>query len=103
MAAPNVNLGNLNKLLASVIYPDNPGLNINPPFLTKDGISWNPQGPTSNMLQGLTGGIPSPEPYVLVRVTIHLLKSIALSENYLQQIENNCMVGPATFYFDSPS
>lgn len=102
MASPNANLGNLNRLLGSVIFPENTGLNVTPSYLAKDAISWAPQGQATAVLQGLTGVVPSPEPYMVVRVTIHLLKSIALADAWLTQVEQDTMIGDATFRFDSP-
>jgi hypothetical protein len=99
---PNINVGYLNRLLGSVIIPDIPALNITPPFLAKDAISWEPQGVATAMLPGLTSAVVSPEPYMLTRVTIHLLKSLALADAWLQQIESDTQLGVVTFRFDSP-
>lgn len=102
MAYTPQQLGSLNRLLSSIIIPANPGLNITPSYLSKEAVSWEPQGQATTRLPGLTGGVNSPEPYLMTRVTIHLLKSIALSDAYLQQFEQNTLIGEVTFYFDSP-
>ena len=99
---PNVNLGSLNPVLASIIIPAYPALNITPPFLSKDAITWEPQGNASTPLPGMTGLIQSPEPYIPVKVTMHLLKSLAIADQWLDQTELITLLGAVTVRFDLP-
>jgi len=99
---PNVNLGSLNRVLGSVLIPAYPSLNVTAPFLAKDALSWEPQGNATTYLPGLTGGVQSPEPYIPTKVTIHLLKSIALADQWLDQAEAITLLGEITVRFDSP-
>lgn len=101
MANPGIGLGNLNRLLGSVLFASNPALNVTPSYLGKDAMSWEPQGQSGTMLPGLVGGIPSPEPYMIVRVTVHLLKSIPLSNAWIAQVQQSVLIGDATMSFDS--
>jgi hypothetical protein len=101
MANPNINQGILNRLLTSLSVTGNPGLNVTAPYLGKGGIVWTPQGQATIPLPTLTGLAMSPEPYMQITVHMSLLKSQALCESYLQQIELNTLLGDCVFRSDS--
>lgn len=47
-------------------------------------------------LPTLTGAVTSQEPYMMIDMTIHLLKSQALANQYKNQMELNCLLGDGT-------
>ncbi len=96
MSNPNVPLGNLNRLKASVVWNNFPALNVTASFLSREGISLAPEGVQTLLLPAMTGVVMSPEPYQLVRVTMNLLKSQGLADLYKLQAELNTLLGPCT-------
>lgn len=99
MANPLVQLGSLNRLIASVTWQSFPALNVTAPFLNREGIRMALDGESTRMLAAMTGMVPSPEPYMPVTVTINLLKTQGLAAQYKLQMETqttlgNCVVRP---------
>jgi hypothetical protein len=90
---PQVALGTLNKVQASVVYTTFPTLNVTASNLTKAGITLSFQGNYTELLPTMTGTVPSPEPYVQAELTINILKSQGLSDQYKQQLEANGVIG----------
>jgi hypothetical protein len=93
---PLVNQGTLNRLRASVIFSDFPALNITSPFLGRRGISLAFAGDATVYIDTMTGAVTSPEPYLRVTVTAHLLKSQAFSQQWKAQLELLTLLGNAT-------
>jgi len=101
MANPNVPQGNINKLIASVNFPGNSGLNITPSYLGKEGIHVSFNGKITENLPTQTGIVPSPEPYVPVTMRLSLLRSQAFSDQWKQTYESNSYLGDFTVWPDS--
>ena len=101
MANPFVPQGTLNRLRGSVVIPNFPALNVTAPFLGKGGIGFNPEGDITPYLPTMTGGVPSPEPYLMATVTINLLKSQGLSASYKAQYESLSLIGDIVVTTDS--
>jgi hypothetical protein len=105
MATP-VNQGTLNRLRASVIFPDHPELNITPAFLGKEMLSISPQGDVTHIIPTATGVVTSPEPYQVVEVAAHVLRTNGLGDRFKKQMEllstlGNCTVrGDTTVFSD---
>jgi len=96
MANPNVPLGQLNRLKASVVWRDFPALNITASFLGKGGIRPSPASEATTYILTMTGGVPSPEPYQVFNLSIALLKTQALADAYKKQLEFNALLGNCT-------
>lgn len=90
---PQVVQGNLNRLSASVIFASNPTLNVTSGFLSKRGVSLSFQGNHAEQIPTMTGVVYSPEPYVIAEVTISLLKTQFLANEFKKRIEDNVLVG----------
>lgn len=103
MARPNVTQGPINRLIASVLFPSFPALNISPSYLTPEAIDWAPEGQATTMLPTLTGLVTSPEPYQMVRVTCHLIRSQSFADTWKQQQESSTLLGDCTVRPDSPT
>jgi hypothetical protein len=93
---PLIDQGTLNRLRASVTIPNNPQLNVTPPFLGPNAISMTLEGEVTRNLPTLAGTVTSPEPYQMVTVTIQLLRSQALAALYKTQQETLSTIGPIT-------
>jgi len=81
--------GNLNRVRASIIVPNNTTYNIPAQYLAKEGIAIAAQTAVNTQFQGMTTIVNSNEPYQLVQLTISLVKTLALAESYKELIENN--------------
>jgi hypothetical protein len=93
MANPLVQQGTLNRLRGSVTVVTLPFLNVTAPFLGKEGIGLRLEGETTTYINTMIGAVTSPEPYQVCAVTIHLLKTQALSNLYKTQMEVLATIG----------
>jgi hypothetical protein len=101
MTTPLVQQGTLNRLRASVVFTDNSALNVTAPYLAKEAINMTPEGPVGRLEPTMTGGVTSPEPYQMMIVTMHILRSQSLSALYKQQIETSANVGDISIIPDA--
>jgi hypothetical protein len=98
---PFINQGTLNRLRGSVVFASNQTLNVTAPYLAKEAISIAFDGDAGMLIPTLTGGVTSPEPYQMATVTIHLLKTQALSDAYKTQIEADVNIGDISVITDA--
>lgn len=101
MGNPLVDQGVLNRIKASVVWNNNSSLNVTAPFLNKEGIRLSLDGEATKFLPTMTGAVTSPEAYMMVTLTINLLKTQSLSAQYKAQFElsttlGDCVVRPDT-------
>lgn len=101
MASPLIAQGTISKLRASVIFPAAPQLTVTAPYLGTEGISIVLEGKASTNVQTMTGFVTSPEPYLMVTIQMHLLKTQILASLYKTQMEvdvrlGDCVVRPDT-------
>lgn len=90
---PLISQGVLNRLVASVQWPNFPALNVTAPYLGPEGIRLALEGESTLFLQTMTGAVVSPEPYMMMTLTIHLLKSQPLASFYKAQMESSTLIG----------
>lgn len=95
---PNVPQGNINRLLASVIWPSFPSLNVTPSFLGPEAIRLSFDGAATARLATMTGTVTSPEPYIGITARINLLMSQSLSAAYKGQMESSTLLGDGTVH-----
>ena len=98
---PLINQGTLNRLRASVTWDNFPGLNVTAPYLGEEGISLSLDGDTTTFINTMTGAVTSPEPYQMVTITMHLLKTQGLAGQYKSQMENLATLGNGVVRPDS--
>ena len=101
MANPNLIPSPLNRVRANVSIPDNANLNVTASYLGADGISVTFQGAIATQRMGLTSTINSEEPYVPTQVRISLVKSLALTGQWMTQIQNAPTLGTLTIQSDT--
>lgn len=100
MASP-LTQGVLNRLRASVVFADFPGLQVTAANTAAEGISISPEGDTALQIPTMTGTVGSPEPFQMVTVTMHLLRTQALGDAYKTQIETDTNIGSINVILDS--
>lgn len=96
MPNPNIALGTLNRLRASVVFAGFPTLNVTVPYLGRMGIRLGFAGQSTVLIDAMTGVVTSPEPYLQFNMTMHLLKSQGFSDLWKSQQENNTILGDCT-------
>lgn len=96
MANPQIPQGTLNRLLASVIVPADPSLNVTPSFLAPEMINIALEGQAVTNLPSATGIVPSSEPYMMARVTIHVLRTTPLADLWKTRKEFDALIGNIT-------
>jgi hypothetical protein len=96
MPNPNITQGTINRLVASIIWDQSPSLNITPSYLAPEGIDMTPEGPITTMLPTMTGLVTSPEPYQMMRMVIHLVRSQPLAAAYKARWELSSLIGSGT-------
>lgn len=101
MANPYVPQGVLNKVRASIKFVQYPELNITASFLTQDAIDIQFQGDAGVLLPTMTGGVSSPNPYQMIMLQIHLVRSQGMAQLFKNQIERDTLLGDAKVYSDS--
>ena len=100
MGNPLIDQGILNRIKASVVWNDHPELNVNAPYLDRDGVTLRLEGQGSTQHETMTGIVQSPEPFMPVSVVIALLRTQPLSESYKSQMEDDVILGSATVWPD---
>jgi hypothetical protein len=103
MAGPNplVNLGTLNRLRGSLIFPQFDALNISASFLTKAGIRLSVEGDTTEMLPQMVSMVQSQQPYLKATILVGLVKTTALVAAFKNKMESDSNLGQVTFISDS--
>jgi hypothetical protein len=90
---PLVPQGTLNRVRASINFSDNPQLNITASFLGKEGINSGFDGDQTLAIPTMSGIVTSPEPYQIMTVTAHLLRSQNLANIFFTFIQNSTICG----------
>lgn len=101
MANPLIIPSPLNRVRANVNIPSAQNLNVTAPYLGEDGISVTFAGDVATQLMGLVSTVNSEEPYVVSQININLIKSLALSAQWMQQIQDSPSLGPVTVISDT--
>lgn len=93
---PLVAQGSLNRIIASIVWADFPAFNVTAPYLGKAGLSLALEGESTLLLPAMTGVVQSQEPYMMLSLTINLLKSQGLAAAYKQKMETDSNLGTGT-------
>jgi len=98
---PLVPQGTLNRVRVSIVVPNYPNLNITAPYMSKSFATVSFQGAFAELIPTATGGVTSPEPYVMASVTVGLLRPQGLASAWLDQGGTQSAIGPVTVYSDT--
>jgi hypothetical protein len=93
---PQIPQGVLNRILGSVVVPSFPALNVTASFLGAEMIRLAFDGDATTFINTGTGAVTSGEPYQMVTVTVHLLKTQQLSALYEKQRQSQSVIGDIT-------
>lgn len=103
MANPNIQLGNLNRVRASVVVPAFSALNIISSYMTDRFVSISFDEDFVGQIQTATGIVNSPEPYVMASVTTQVLRTLPIAGSYISQAQSNAILGTVVIHSDSTS
>ncbi|MHB8914737.1 MAG: hypothetical protein ACYC4K_02870 [Thiobacillus sp.] len=98
---PMVAQGTLNRLKASVTFPNLSGLNITSPYMSKHFVTVSFDGDFDNLIETATGGVTSPEPYVMATVSVGILRTQALASQWLVQAQAISDIGEMSVFSDT--
>jgi hypothetical protein len=88
--------GVVNRLVSSITWNDHPELNITPPFMGRPMVRFAREGNSVVYLPTATGAAVSPEPYMMITLTVALLKTQSLAASYEAALRNNSLLGEGT-------
>lgn len=98
---PVVSQGVLNRVRCSVVIASIPTLNITAPYMGKSFAKIEFEGDFVPQIETGTGAVNSPEPYVMATITVGLLRTQSLSNNWLTQAQTNGGLGDVTIHSDT--
>ena len=101
MPNPLIPQGTLNRIRCSIVVPSFPALNITAPYMGQRFATINFSGSFTELIPTATGGVASPEPYVMANVSVDLLRTQSLSASWLAQANATGAIGAVTIYPDS--
>ena len=101
MANPMIPQGSLNLLRAALQVTNLPSLNVTASYLSEGMITLTQEGDASLLIPTATGAVPSPNPYVIVNVLIHLVRSQTLAASWKLQMETTTDLGPIVVIGDA--
>jgi hypothetical protein len=93
--------GTLNRLRGSIKFSAHPELNVTSPYLGQEGVSIAFEGDVTTNIQNMSGTTTSPEPYVMVRATVNILKTNGLAAAFQSQMVNSTVIGDFVFTPDT--
>lgn len=96
MANPLIALGTVNRLVSSITLNDHPELNITPSFMGRPMARFARDGQAVAQLPAATGIVNSPEPYMMVTITVALLKTQSLAARWENALRTNAILGEIT-------
>ena len=98
---PLISQGSLNRLRANVVVTDWPNLNVPSSFLGKAGVSLGLEGESTVFIPTMTGAVTSPEPYMMIGLTVNLIRSQSIANQYKLKMESSALIGNITVVPDS--
>jgi hypothetical protein len=98
---PLIAQGALNRLRASIVWTQAAELNVTAGYLGRQGIRLTLDGESSTYIPTLTGAVTSPEAYMMMTCTIHLLKTQQLAGLYKLRMETTSLLGDGVLRPDS--
>ena len=101
MANPLINLGTLNRVRASVVFPSFTALNITSSQMGRRFVSLTFDEDFVQQIQQGVGIINSPEPYVMATVTCDVLRTLPLAQAFISQLEQTAVLGTVYVHSDT--
>ena len=101
MTNPLINLGNLNRVRASVVFPSFTALNITSSQMGRRFVSLVYDEEFVQQIQQGVGIINSPEPYVMATITCDILRTLPLAQAFISQVEATAVLGTVKVHSDT--
>jgi hypothetical protein len=98
---PQIPQGVLNRVLTHIVIPSNTTLNITASYMAKGFAKLEFEGDWTGQIGTGTGIVTSPEPYLMARVTVNLLRPQVLAANWVAQGQQATYLGQANVYSDT--
>jgi hypothetical protein len=98
---PQIPQGVLNRVLTAILIPSNTALNITAPYMAKGFAKLEFEGDWTGQIGTGTGIVSSPEPYIMARVTVNLLRTQALAANWVAQGQQATYIGQVNVHSDT--
>lgn len=98
---PRVQQGTLNRVRVSVIPASFPALAIPSSYMGKRFATFRPEGNFVHQAETGTGVVNSPEPYVMATIEVNLIRTLALTWAWIEQIRNTAIIGDVTIHSDT--
>ncbi|NDU91246.1 MAG: hypothetical protein G3I10_01270 [Ferrovum sp.] len=98
---PLVSQGTLNRVRCSVVVPAFSSLNITSSFMGKSFATIEFEEPFAEQIKTGTGVVISPEPYVMAKVTVGLLRTQSLASAWLTQAQSASTLGDLYIHSDT--
>lgn len=96
------NLGNLNRLLTSLIVTSSPSLSISNYSMGRGLLTLSRQDPANIRIDANTGSVNSPQPYQKAQVSIQILKTTgSAAQAWENQMLSSVLIGDIEVYTDS--
>jgi len=101
MPAVQIPQGTINRLRGSISFPDYPAINITAAYLGSENIKVIYTGESTAIIPTTTGIITSPEPFLLVEIQAHVLRTNGLADAIFRQLQILSTVNNAVVRSDS--
>lgn len=98
---PLIQQGTLNRLLTHVVCASLPQLNVSAEYMGKSQATYTFEETPVVQIGTATGIVNSPEPYVMGRITVSLLRTQGLAAAWLTQWQTQAIIGTVSGYPDS--
>jgi hypothetical protein len=85
------------------VWPSNASLNVTAAYLGRRGISLALDGDSTEFINTMTGAVTSPQPYMMITLIIHLIKTQQLCSLYKARMELNALIGDGVVRPDVPA
>ncbi|MDE1854493.1 MAG: hypothetical protein KGI38_12215 [Thaumarchaeota archaeon] len=99
--APLVPQGTLNRVRCSIVVPNYTTLNITAPYMGRNFATITFEGDFTKLIGTGTGGVPSPEPYVMASISVGILRTQALASSWRTQWETQGAIGAVSIFSDT--
>ncbi len=101
VTVPSANLGSLNRVRPTIVFSNNPVLNIIPAIIGREGLHVTFTGEANTVLPAMVGVVNSPEPYQVVTVAVPIVKTSGAGPLFKSQLESSALLGDCIIRTDS--
>lgn len=96
MPSPLPQFGVINRLITSLTWEKAPDLNVTAAFLAHGMIRFSREGEATDYIPVAAGAIPSVNAFLMISLTLDLIKSQPLAARYEARLVSNSLLGSGT-------